>query len=101
MNVGDGVPAPVDLAAGGEDVLIVRSVADVEVRSLPEGGADFVHALADGSSVLAAMKAALSADHCFDLSANLSGLIHAGALVGYSLHNQGDAPVLGRRPCPA
>jgi hypothetical protein len=101
MNVGDGVPAPVDLAAGGEDVLIVRPMADVEVRTMREGGAEFVRALADGLSVLAAMKAALSADHRFDLSANLSGLIRAGALIGYSPHHQGDAPVPGRRQCLA
>src|SRR5260221_2459461 len=35
MNVADGVPGPVDLSAGGEDVLVVRPVVDVEVRSLP------------------------------------------------------------------
>src|SRR5262249_52135129 len=34
MNVADGVPVPVDLAAGGEDVLVVRPMADVEVRSI-------------------------------------------------------------------
>jgi hypothetical protein len=89
MNVGDGVPAPVDLAAGGEDVLVVRPMADVEVRSIAEGSVEFVQALADGTSVLAAMKAALTADHRFDLSANLSGLMQAGALVGYDL-GQGD-----------
>jgi len=32
MNVGDGVPAPLDLAAGGEHALVVRPLADVEVR---------------------------------------------------------------------
>lgn len=89
MNIGDGVPAPVDLAAGGEDVLVVRALADVEVRLISGGSFEFVQALADGASVLAAMKAALTADHRFDLSANLSGLMQAGALVGYNL-GQGD-----------
>ncbi|MDE1937954.1 MAG: putative DNA-binding domain-containing protein, partial [Alphaproteobacteria bacterium] len=42
MNIADGVPAPVDLEAGGEDVLVVRPEAEVEVRSLPPGGVAFV-----------------------------------------------------------
>lgn len=83
MNIGDGVPAPVDLGAGGEDALIARPMAEVEVRSLPEGGAAFVQALADGSSVLAAAEAAIRADSHFDLTANLAGLIRSGALIGY------------------
>ncbi len=84
MNVGDGVPAPVDLAVGGEDVLVVRPVADVEVRSIPEGSVEFVRALAGEMSVVAAMQVAMTADCRFDLSANLAGLMQAGALVGHS-----------------
>lgn len=83
MNVGDGVAAPVDLAAGGEDVLVVRPMADVEVRSMPQGGAEFIQALSGGLSVLAAAKVALAIDCHFDLSANLSELIGAGIFVGY------------------
>jgi hypothetical protein len=83
MNVADGVPAPVDLAAGGEDVLVVRPAADVEVRSIPKGSLDFIQALGDGASALAALEVALTADPRFDLSANLSDLLRAGALVGY------------------
>jgi hypothetical protein len=85
MNVADGVPATVDLAAGGEDVLVVRPMADVEARSIPEGSLEFIQALMDGRSVLAALEAALIATPRFDLSANLSDLMRAGALVGYSL----------------
>lgn len=85
MNVGDGVPAPVDLAAGGEDALIVRPAADVEVRSIPRGSLEFIQALTDREPVLAALKAALIANPRFDLAANLSDLICTGALVGYSL----------------
>src|SRR6516225_8975863 len=44
MNVADGVPAPVDLASGNEDVLIVRPQADVEARSIPEGSPEFIQA---------------------------------------------------------
>jgi hypothetical protein len=85
MNVADGVPAPVDLAAGGEDVLVVRPQADVEVRSIPSGSLEFVQALAGGKPMLSALEAALIANSRFDLSANLSDLMRAGALVGYSL----------------
>jgi hypothetical protein len=85
MNVADGVPGPVDLAAGGEDVLVLRPLTDVEVRSIPEGTLEFIQALTDGRSVLAALKAALIANPRFDLSANLSDLMHARALVGFSL----------------
>src|SRR6516162_2208516 len=65
MNVSDGVPAPVDLAAGGEDVLIVRPMADVEVRSIPKGSLEFIQALKDGRSVLAALEAGLIANPQF------------------------------------
>jgi len=84
MNVGDGVPAPVDLAAGGEDALVIRPAAEVEVRSMPPGGAEFVDALAERKSVTEATRAATRADGRFDLAANLAGLIGAGAFVGYS-----------------
>jgi hypothetical protein len=85
MNVADGVPAPVDLNAGGEDVLVIRPMADVEVRSIPEGSPEFIQALIDGRSVLAALEAALIANPRFDLSVNLSDLMRAGAVIGYSL----------------
>jgi hypothetical protein len=84
MNVAGGVPAPVDLAAGGEDALVVRPLADVEVRSIPAGSLEFIQALASGRSVLLALEEALIANPRFDLAANLSDLLHAGALVGYS-----------------
>jgi hypothetical protein len=85
MNVADGVPGPVDLAVGGEDVLVVRPLADVEVRSIPKGSLEFIQALAEGRSLLAALEAAMIANPRFDLSANLADLMHAGALIDYSL----------------
>jgi hypothetical protein len=85
MNVADGVPVPVDLAAGGEDVLVVRPAADVEVRLIPKGSLEFIQAVANGEAVLAALETALIANSRFDLSANLADLMRAGALVGYSL----------------
>ncbi len=74
-----------DLAAVGEVALVVRPAADVEARSIPGGAFEFAEALAAGATVLTAMKAALAADHRFDLSANLAGLMRAGALVGYDM----------------
>jgi hypothetical protein len=85
MNVGDGVPAAVDLAAGGEDALIVRPAADVEVRLIPKGSMEFIRALSDGKTVLVALEEALTANFRFDLSANLSDLMRAGAIVSYNL----------------
>jgi hypothetical protein len=83
MNVDGGVPGPVDLVAGGENALLVRPEADVEVRSIPNGSPEFIHALKSGRPVLAAFEEAIAADPSFDLLANLSDLIQAGAMVGF------------------
>ncbi len=85
MNVDDGVSAPVDLEAGGEDALIMRPAAEVEVRSMPPGGADFIAALVNGKSLAEAAKSAMNASALFDLSANLAALIGAGVFVDYSI----------------
>ena len=90
MNVADGVAAPVDLDAGGEDVLILRPAADVEVRSIPPGGAELILRLAHGRTLTQAARAALTASETFDLSANLAGLIGAGAFVGFKLDEPAD-----------
>lgn len=86
MNVADGVPAPVDLEAGGEDVLIFRPDADVEVRSTPLGGAEFVTALGEGRTLSEAAEIAMKVPN-FDLAANLAALLHAGAFIGYALED--------------
>jgi len=83
INVPGGIPVPIDLEAGGEDALVVRPAAGVEVRSLPDGGADFIAALESGSPVLDAATTAWAADARFDLAANLSGLIGCGAIAGF------------------
>lgn len=82
MNVADGVPEPVDLDAGGEDTLIARPEAEVEVRSIPPGGPDFIAALADGNTLVEAAKAGLRAASSFDLAANLAALLGAGVFIG-------------------
>lgn len=83
MNTEDGEPGPVDSASGGEDVLVSRPEADVEVRSMPAGGAQFVSTLARGKTLAAAVEVALSADEYFDLSSSLAALIGSGFFVGY------------------
>ena len=84
MNIHDGVPGPVNFADGSEDALVVRAGSEVEVRSMPPGGADFLSALAAGESATEATKTALAVDNRFDVSANIGGLISAGVFVGYS-----------------
>lgn len=91
MNTEDGVPVPVDLESGGEDCLIVRPNAHVEARVVPPGGMAFVAKLAEGAPLGEAANAGMEAAEDFDLSANLAGLISAGAFSGYDLP---DAPAV-------
>jgi len=83
MNVGDGVPGPVDLESGGDDALVVRPDAEVAVRAMPGGGAEFVAALAGGRTLAEAVESAAIADSRFDLAANLAALVEAGVFVGW------------------
>jgi Putative DNA-binding domain len=85
MNVGDGVPGPVDLEAGGEDTLILRPRYEVEARSIPKGGPEFLFKLAAGGTLADAAGAALRAEPHFDLAGNIEGLIGAGAFVDCAL----------------
>jgi Putative DNA-binding domain len=87
MNVEGGVPGPVDLSSGGEDCLLVRPAANVEVRFVPPGGATFVRRLGEGAALGEAANAALEESAAFNLSANLAGLISAEAFVGTDLDN--------------
>lgn len=91
MNTGDGRPGPVDLGAGGEDALVVRPAAGVELRAMPPGGFEFVDALAMGSSLATAAAAALRADARFDLAGNLGELIAIGAFARLDMADDDDA----------
>lgn len=90
MNIDSGEPAPVDLDAGGEDALVVRPAADVEVRRLPPGAAAFIAALAAGARIVGALDAALADAPGFDPAGALAMLFDAGAVVGGP---PADAPV--------
>src|SRR6266481_4734735 len=77
MNSGEQELAPIENWCG-EDVLVVRPYLDVEVRTLPPGGAAFLLALAGGQPLAEATEAALADDPSFDLTRNLAGLIGSG-----------------------
>lgn len=82
----DGVEdAQIDLDEGGEDALIVRPEADVEVRRLPAGTAAFMEALQAGSLIVDALRQGLSASPRFDLAGTLHGMIESGVIIGYHM----------------
>ncbi len=85
MNIDGGVPGRVDFDRGGEDALVLRPVADVEVRVLPPGAATFIRSLAAGTPIVGATESALRDDPRFDLGGTLAGLLQAGAIVGWGL----------------
>lgn len=62
-----------------EDALLTRPALEVEVRQLPPGGAIFLSSLMAGETLGAAAAAAFAEDRSFDLSANIRGLLDAGA----------------------
>jgi hypothetical protein len=74
MNSGEQALAPI-ANWRGEDALVARPHLDVQVRTLPSGGAAFLLALAAGRSLGEAAEAALADDPDFDLTCNLAGLI--------------------------
>lgn len=94
MNLEGGVPAPVDLDGGGEDALVLRPQAEVEVRVLPAGTAPFLQALSGGASILRAMAEAPPAP---GLAATLAGLLEARAIVGWHADDERPDP-MNRNP---
>lgn len=62
-----------------EDALLTRPALEVEVRQLPPGGTIFLTRLITGESLGVAASAAFAESPSFDLSANIRGLLEAGA----------------------
>ncbi|WP_419908672.1 DNA-binding domain-containing protein [Hoeflea sp.] len=62
-----------------EDGLVTRREFDVEVRTLPAGGAEFLQALIDGKTLGEAAEAAATAAEEFDLAAAIGAMLEAGA----------------------
>jgi hypothetical protein len=77
MNSGEQALAPIKNWRG-EDALIARPYLEVEVRTLPPGGAAFLLALAAGQRLGEASEAALADDPNFDLAGNIAGLVGSG-----------------------
>ncbi len=65
-----------------EAALVVRPVLDVDVWRLPSGGAAFLHSLAGGATLTAAVEAGAATVEDFDATVNLAVLIGARAVVG-------------------
>jgi putative DNA-binding protein len=74
----DGPPKQIEVVEP-EDALLTRPALEVEVRQLPPGGAIFVGRLITGECLGAAASAAFAKSPSFDLSANIRGLLEAGA----------------------
>lgn len=97
MNVGNGTPSSIEFEASGEDALIVRPRANVDLHLLGPGCASFLESLAQGSTLMAATEAALSESTAFDLSADLALLIGAGVFIGFSFATDaGQSPFTAR-----
>lgn len=88
MNVGDGVPGPVDMGVG-EDCLIARPAAEIFVRLLPPGAAAFLRRLEDAAPLGEAMEETLGAHPRFDLAAALSIMLSVGAIAALSEEAEG------------
>lgn len=84
MNIDRGKPTGVDITIGGEDALVLRPHAEVEVRRLPVGAAAFIHAIAANHSMNEATTLALDDHADFDLAGALRDLFMIGAIVGLS-----------------
>lgn len=82
-NSADGDVGPLDVGQA-ESALVLRPHLDVNVHRIPDGGAAFVTALAEGLTLGAAYEVAHAAAPGFDLAANLAGLIRAGAIAGFA-----------------
>lgn len=84
-NRNDG-PGSIE-AANAEDALVTRPGLEVTVRHLPPGGAAFLLRLVAGETLGAAAAASFTDYPQFDLSANIAGMIEAGA---FTAARQGD-----------
>lgn len=85
MNIEGGEPTAIDLARVGEHALVVRPLADVEVRQVPASAATFILSVAAHASVAEATTLALDEHADFDLTGTLRDLFAINAIVGWSL----------------
>jgi hypothetical protein len=92
MNIDGGTPAAIDIFGGGQHALIIRPYAEVEVRRVTAGAATFVQRLAAGDSLAAATALAQDDDPGFDLACALGELFATGAVAGWRLQDDPEAP---------
>lgn len=85
MNIEDQAPGSVDLGAGGQDALVVRPEASVEIRAVPCGAAVFVEVLQRGATLAEAGSAAIEANPDIDLIELFIDLLSIGAVSGYEI----------------
>ncbi len=90
MNIDGGVPAALDIFGGGENALVIRPVAEVEVRRVPAGAATFILSLAAGETVADATTLALDENPRFDLAGALRDLFAIHAIVGWNMRESTD-----------
>ena len=81
-------PSSIDLASGGQEILIVRPAAEVEVRLVPSDGAQFLQRLALGEPLAAATAAATAVSESFDLTQHLAALLECGLITGARLRRR-------------
>lgn len=67
----------IDLGAG-EDILITRPQLDVQTRILPNGGYEFLSALAHGQTLEAAAGSTMAIVDEFDFSGQITGMLECG-----------------------
>ncbi|ASL47720.1 hypothetical protein bAD24_III10015 [Burkholderia sp. AD24] len=85
MNIDGGEPTEIDLFSGGENALVVRPLAEVEVRHVPASAATFIQRVAAHASVAEATTLAFDEDADFDLAGTLRDLFAINAIVGWRL----------------
>lgn len=88
MNM-DNVPAPIDLEAAGEEILICRPDLEVNVYPIPVATVAFLNRLSKGVTLEKAAEAGWAVNPGFDLTRSLAGLIECGALAGWKLPDTG------------
>lgn len=92
MHVGERPLGPLDLDAGGEDVLVLRPQADVHTHRLAPGVASFIGALQGGAALGAAAARALAETPAFDVVAALAFLFRADACIAASPASAASGP---------
>lgn len=84
MNAGETELGALDHTTA-EDALVLRPYLKVTTRCLPPGGATFLDTLARNLTLGEAAEHAAADNARFDLTANLAGLIGAGAATAFAL----------------